>query len=126
MREPVTEEDFRFITTELTRQSEGLEPALEARLDRARRQAIERGLARRASAFTIPLMGRLTLAGAGAALALLLTISLHREPSAPAPVAQEVEEFEMMTNHDQMEVVEDQEFYRWLMEHESVTIRGDV
>lgn len=123
MREPVKENEFVIVAAELDRQAEELGPFMEARLDRARRQAVERGLTRRR--LTLPLMGRMTLAGAGAALAVLLTVSLHKEPPAP-PMAQKVEEFEIMTAQEQLDVIEDQEFFRWLQERESANPRGEV
>jgi hypothetical protein len=41
-------------------------------------------------------------------------------------VAQKVEEFEILTAKEQMDVIEDQEFFRWLQERECANPRGEV
>jgi hypothetical protein len=123
MKTPLEDHEFDMFTKALDRRADELGPALEARLDRARRHAVEKGLTRR-SLSLLP-MGRLVLAGAGAALVALLTISAHRGPSSGPPMAKGVEEFEILTAQEQLDVMEDPEFFRWLMEREAAEFRRE-
>lgn len=117
------EEEIGIVIRELDRSSEEMAAPLTARLDRARRHAVSRGLVR--NRWSMPFLERWVLAGAGAAIALLLVFSVQDGSAPLSPVAQEVEEFEILTAQEQLDVVKDQEFYRWLMEQEAVNSRRE-
>jgi hypothetical protein len=90
---------------------EALDPALEIRLARARRDAVERGLAGR---WRLPVFGRFALAGAGALMVALIALSLWTRNKPHRLMVHNPDEFEIITAQEQMELYEDLEFYRWL------------
>lgn len=94
---------------------EAMDTALEARLARARRDAVERGLATR---WRLPVFGRFALAGAGALMVALIALSVWTKSEPHQVVARNVDEFEIMTTQDQIDLYEDLEFYRWLAQQE--------
>lgn len=121
MREPVRDEEMGIIVEELEASAEGLDPLLVARLDRARRAAVERGLTGRRRFFPVP--QRWLLVGAGTAMAMMLALSFRQNPPQSPMAARDVEEVEILTAQEQMDIVKDQEFYRWLEEREAAGSR---
>ncbi len=91
--------------------------ALLSRLNRSRQQALDQGLAGRRRAMHSPWLGWAT------ATALLLAVVLSPWPpaSGPAPAptmdtAAAGEDLELLLAADEIEVIEDLEFYAWLQQ----------
>ena len=105
MSEPKEQHFVAAVRRELDAQADGLDELTLARLHAARRRALAvrpAGARRRSAAF-----------GLATAAAVLLAVLLWQSPSAP-PVPSE--DWDIVVTGDDMELMENYEFYEWLDE----------
>lgn len=113
------QQDREFIDAvrrDLDRTAEGLDAGIQSRLTQARYAALEQKSAPRAW-FAGWSWKPATALAATACLALALSFTLNH-----APVSEKgpgLEDMEVLTANDQLELYEDLEFYAWLAEEES-------
>ena len=101
------------IRRQLDRSCDALDGQTLSRLNRIRHAALERKQAR-ASRLLLPFGGFVT------ACVLVLSVTLFAPGTAPDPdaVASPLEDIEILTTSDSLELYEDYEFYQWLEENE--------
>lgn len=104
------------LRTQLDEDARDLDAATASRLNRARQQALDAGLRKRRPRWIwLPF----SLATAAAAL-LALTLTLRTsEPLLPPPVlaapsASAADDFELLAGSEELEMIENLEFYAWL------------
>ena len=102
------------VVIELDAAAERPEPEVSARLSEARRKAVNLAEQRERRLFSIP---RWATAGGFATAAVIgVAVSLWYADHRENPMSKGVEEIELISSHDQLDLYEDLEFYRWLAE----------
>mgnify|MGYP006287740485 CR=1 FL=1 len=101
------------IVAALERRAEALDPALEQRLDRARRIAVAEADAPRRPWFVWPALGT-----AGAAALVLIMVVVQPIPDADTglPAVPQSDDLDLLTQEEFELFAEDPEFYAWIAE----------
>ena len=113
-----TPEERRLIAgvrQQLDRSCNALDGQTLSRLNRIRHAALERKAAARSSRLLLPFGGFVT------ACLLVLSVSLFAPRTAPdaEAVASPLEDIEILTSSDSLDLYEDYEFYQWLAENDT-------
>jgi hypothetical protein len=102
------------LRAQLNEDAHNLDAATASRLNRARQRALDEGLGRRRSA--LGFLGYALAAGIAAVLAVNVLVRVP-EPSEPMPAvvaAPGVDDIELLAGSEELEMIEDLEFYAWL------------
>jgi hypothetical protein len=97
----------RRAADELKRGIEATPPEIRARLDRLVVRALQTPARSRVIRYGLP-------AGVVAALSAVIVALQFRAPVTPAPAAQAADDLALLLNADNLDLLEQMEFYRWL------------